>query len=124
MNKSEKEYFYFKKIFDFNQRQAIKLNNSSYLEDLTGLFEAVSSRIDEGKDYYFDDQYYLSNPNFEPNSSYSEFIKSFKNSFFYGDNGKIHIIRGRAGVGKTLFLKEGFRNYCVTMLNIKTGIFL
>lgn len=109
MNKSEKEYFYFKKIFDFNQRQAIKLNNSSYLEDLTGLFEAVSSRIDEGKDYYFDDQYYLSNPNFEPNSSYSEFIKSFKNSFFYGDNGKIHIIRGRAGVGKTLFFERGIQ---------------
>ncbi len=100
---------YFGKIFDFQVQRARKLHNSSYLEDLTGLFEAVSSRIDEGKDYLFDDQYYLNNPELEPNSSYSEFIKAFKNSFYYGANGKIHIIRGRAGIGKTLFFEKGIQ---------------
>lgn len=103
------ENVYFDKIFDFNTRRAIKMYNSSYLEDLTGLFESVSLRIDEGHYYCFDDQYYLKDPKLEPNTSYSDFIEEFKNSFFNGSNGKIHIIRGRAGVGKTLFFRKGIQ---------------
>ena len=34
---------------------------------------------------------------------------SIISGFFYGDNGKIHIIRGRAGVGKTLFFERGIQ---------------
>lgn len=103
------EKVYFDKIFDFSVKRAIKMHNSSYLEDLTGLFETISLRIDEGHDYCFDDQYYLKDPKLEPNTSYSDFIEAFKNSFFNGSNGKIHIIRGRAGVGKTLFFTKGIQ---------------
>lgn len=105
----EIEKIYFDKIFDFNVTRAKKMYNSSYLEDLTGLFEAVSMRIDEGREYFFEDQYYLKNPKLEPNTSYSDFIDAFKNSFFNGSNGRIHIIRGRAGVGKTLFFTKGIQ---------------
>ena len=103
------ENVYFDKIFDFSNKRAIKLQNSSYLEELTGLFSEVASRLDEGHEYCFDDQYYLKKHSFEPNTSYSDFIESFKNSFFYGGNGRIHIIRGRAGVGKTLFFNKGIQ---------------
>ena len=103
------EKVYFDKIFDFSNSRAIKLQNTSYLEELTGLFSEVASRLDEGREYCFDDQYYINKHRFEPNTSYSEFIESFKTSFFHGGNGRIHIIRGRAGVGKTLFFNKGIQ---------------
>ena len=92
------EKIYYDKLFDFSISRAIKMQNSSYLEDLTGLFFTVSNRLDKGLRYCFGDSYYLEDPLFEPNSSYKDFIDSFKNSFYSGDSGKIHIIRGRAGV--------------------------
>lgn len=97
----------YKQIFDFKQRRAEKLYNSSYLEELTGLIEKAASCIDSGKHYYFDSNYYLEQTNNEPNSSYREFINSFKNTFTFSSSDKVNIIRGRAGIGKTLFFNQG-----------------
>ena len=74
------EKIYFDKVFDFSNSRATKLQNNSYLEELTGLFSEVASRLDEGREYCFDDQYYLENHSFEPNNSYSDFIE---NNFNY-----------------------------------------
>lgn len=95
------------KIFDFNHKQATKLENSSYLEELTGLIAKVASSLDDESKYCFDKKYYLYKPDESPNSSYEEFITSFKNEFIYSSSNKIIVIRGRAGVGKTLFFKKG-----------------
>lgn len=106
----------YNKIFDFDLRSAKKLYNSSYLEELTGLMEKVAYCIGSGHPYCFDNEYYLDNPKEEPNSSFKEFIKDFKNSFEFSSSDRICIIRGRAGVGKTLFFDNG-----VQMLVRKRG---
>ncbi len=99
----------FDQIFDFTRESAKKLQNSSYLEDLTGLFAKSASSIDSGKPYCFSSEYYLDNPKVFPNSSYDSFITEFKNSFFFSEPEKVHIIRGRPGVGKTLFFNKGIQ---------------
>lgn len=97
----------FSQIFDFQYRQARKLENSSYLEDLTGLLARVASRIDDESSYFFGDEFYLENHKEEPNSSFQRFIQDFKNTIYYGPGDKINIIRGRAGIGKSLFFEKG-----------------
>jgi len=97
----------YRKINDYQLSRANKIGNSSYLEDLTQLIKTVALNIDNGNYYCFGDEYYLENNFYEPNSSYEEFIKSFKNTFEIPSSDKIHILRGRAGVGKTLFFKNG-----------------
>lgn len=104
MNENHIQY---SKLFDFKKYQAKQLENSSYLEDLTGLIKSVASNLDEEKYYYFDDEFYLSES--EDNNSFSKFIDDFKKSFYYNNNGKINIIRGIAGVGKSLFFKKGIQ---------------
>lgn len=97
----------YSKIFNFNRKQATKLENSSYLEELTGLIAKVASSLDDESKYCFDKKYYLDKPDESPNSSYEEFIKNFKNDFNYSSSNKIIVIRGQAGIGKTLFFKKG-----------------
>lgn len=97
----------FDQIFDFQYRQAIKLENSSYLEDLTGLLAKVASHIDDDTNYFFGDEFYLSKHEEEPNSNFTHFVEDFKNSIYNGSSEKINIIRGRAGIGKTLFFTKG-----------------
>lgn len=97
----------FDQLFDFQYRQATKLENSSYLEELTGLLARVASRIDDESSYFFGDEYYLENHKEEPNSSFRRFIRDFKNTIDYGSSDKINIIRGRAGIGKSLFFEKG-----------------
>lgn len=94
-------------MYDFQYRSAKKLENSSYLEDLTGLLEAVASKVDNELIYCFSNEYYMENHKDEPNSSFEIFIRNFKNSIFYGSCEKIYIIRGSAGIGKSLFFKKG-----------------
>lgn len=97
----------FDQIYDFQYNRAIKLENSSYLEDLTGLLAKVASRIDDDSSYFFGNEYYLENHKDEPNSSFQHFIEDFKNSIYNGSCEKINIIRGRAGIGKSLFFRNG-----------------
>lgn len=97
----------FDQLNDFQYRQADKLENSSYLEELTGLLANVASRIDDESSYFFSDEYYLENHKEEPNSSFQRFIRDFKNTIDYGSGDKINIIRGRAGIGKSLFFEKG-----------------
>ena len=84
---------------DFQYRRAEKLENSSYLEELTGLLAKVASSIDDETKYFFGDKYYLKSHTGEPNSSFKYFIEDLKNSFYYSTGSKINIIRGRAGIG-------------------------
>lgn len=95
------------KIFDLNMDDAEELQNTSYLEELTGLIEKTAARIDSDTNYYFDDKYYLNKLSGEKNSSYNSFITSIKDSFDNSSSDKVHIIRGRAGIGKTLFFNKG-----------------
>jgi len=97
----------FDQIFDFQYRRALKLGNSSYLEELTGLLAGVAVHIDDESSYFFGDEFYLENHKEEPNSSFQRFIKDFKNTINYGFGDKINIIRGRAGIGKSLFFEKG-----------------
>ncbi len=99
----------YKQLFNFKEIRAKKLYNSSYLEELTGLIDKAASSIDDGTNYYFESQYYLENPEQEPNNSYTDFIEAFKNSFMYSSSDKVHIIRGKAGIGKTLFFNKGIQ---------------
>lgn len=99
----------FDQIFDFQYRQAKKLENSSYLEDLTGLLAKVASSINDEKNYFFGNEYYLEHYKDEPNSDFERFIADFKNTFYNGSCEEINIIRGRAGVGKSLFFKKGIQ---------------
>ena len=99
---------YYDKIFDFNKDRAIKLSNSSYLEELSGLLVSAASRLDSRKYYLFENEYYLNNHPDEPNTSYGEFIRDFCNSFFVGASDRINIIRGRAGLEKLCFLNKVF----------------
>lgn len=99
----------FSKIFDFKHIRAIKLENESYLEDLTGLLAKVASCIDDELNYFFGDEFYIENHKGEPNSNFKRFIKDFENSFNNGSCEKINIIRGRAGIGKSLFFKKGIQ---------------
>ena len=102
------DHIKFDKIFDFDNGGAKKLSNSSYLEELTGLFDSVASKIRSGKDYFFDKDFFSFHSR-NPNNSYDKFIKEFTNSFLYGSEGDIHIIRGQAGIGKTLFFEKGIQ---------------
>lgn len=97
----------FDQIFDFQFHRALKLENSSYLEDLTGLLVEVASRIDDESSYFFEDKFYIENHRNEPNSSFQSFTKKFINSFYYGSSNNINIIRGSAGIGKSLFFEKG-----------------
>ena len=99
----------FGRIFDFDFTSAKKMYNSSYLEDLTELLSSVSTHLDDDSNYFFGEKYYLKNFKNEPNNDFKDFVDDFKNSFYYGTSEKINIIRGRAGIGKTLFLKRGIR---------------
>ena len=92
----------FGQIYDFQYRRADKLENSSYLEELTGLL------ANETK-YFFGDAYYLKSHTGEPNSSFRYFIEDLKNSFYNSSGSKINIIRGRAGIGKSLFFEKGIQ---------------
>ena len=108
----------FRPIFSFLNITAKKLENSSYLEELTGLLAKASGCLDDEKNYYFDKNAYLDVHSKEPNSKFKEFNSEFTSSFLYGNSNRIYIIRGRAGVGKTLFFKEG-----VLRLTRKNGKF-
>lgn len=99
----------FGQIFDFQYRRADKLENSSYLEELIGLLAKVASCIDDETKYFFGDKYYLKSHTGEPNSSFKYFIEDLKNSFYYSTGSKINIIRGRAGIGKSLFFAKGIQ---------------
>ena len=99
----------FGQICDFQYRRAEKLENSSYLEELTGLLAKVASSIDDETKYFFGDKYYLKSHTGEPNSSFKYFIEDLKNSFYYSTDSKINIIRGRAGIGKSLFFAKGIQ---------------
>ena len=59
----------FGQICDFQYRRADKLENLSYLEELTGLLAKVASCIDDETKYFFGDAYYLKSHTGEPNSS-------------------------------------------------------
>lgn len=95
-------------IFNFRVKKAKQLENSSYFEELTGLIDKASSRIDTGEKYYFSSDYYLKNVE-DFDSSYEKFIKGFKNSFENTSSDKVNIIYGKAGVGKTLFFNYGIQ---------------
>lgn len=95
------------KIFNYEYKRAKKLSNDSYLEDLTGLIAKTASLVDSAKHYYFNEEYYLDNHAYEPNNSFVDFINSFKNTIDFSSSNKIYIIRGIAGVGKTLFFQKG-----------------
>ena len=97
----------YSQIHDFRYKRVRKMENSLYLEDLTGLLAQVASGIDDEKYYFFGDEYYLNEHEKEPNSDYKRFIESFKSTFSNSSGGKINIIRGRAGIGKSLFFQKG-----------------
>lgn len=99
----------YKKIHNLSVTSTKKLYNSSYLEDLTGLMEKVASNINDGTYYFFDDNYYLNSNELEPNNSYKVFIEEFRKAFLYSSSEEIHVIRGRAGIGKTLFFEHGIQ---------------
>lgn len=99
----------YKKIHNLSVTPAKKLYNSSYLEYLTGLMEKVSSNINDGTYYFFDDNYYLNSSELEPNNSFKVFIEEFQKAFLYSSSEEIHVIRGRAGIGKTLFFENGIQ---------------
>lgn len=96
-------------IFNFRVQTAEKLENSSYFEELTGLIEKASSRIDTGENYCFNSDYYLKDVLEDPSNSYERFIKTFKNSFENTSSDKVNIIYGKAGIGKTLFFNKGIQ---------------
>jgi hypothetical protein len=100
---------YFNKILNPDNTPAKKLHNSSYLEDLTDLLRSVASKINGANYYFFEDGYFVESHPDEPNCSYNDFIKEFKSTFLNSHGNKIHIIRGRSGIGKTLFFKKGFK---------------
>lgn len=99
----------FDKILDFKHNRAIKLENESYLEELTGLLAKVASCIDDEQNYFFGEEYYIDNHTGKSDNNFNRFIKDFKNSFYNGSCATINIIRGRAGIGKSLFFKKGIR---------------
>lgn len=99
----------FEQIFEFQYRQAKKLENSSYLEDLTGLLAKVASSINDEDNYFFGNEYYLEDYKDEPNSDFNRFITDFRNTFYNGSCEEINIIRGRSGIGKSLFFKKGIQ---------------
>lgn len=109
----------FSKIFDFKHARAIKLENESYLEELTGLLAKAASCIDDELNYFFGEEFYIDNHKGEPNSNFKHFIKDFENSFYNGSCEKINIIRGRAGIGKSLFFKKGIRQLIRSGKDIK-----
>ena len=96
-------------IFNLRYRRAKKRENSSYLEELTSLLANASERIDSDDSYFFDNEFYLNSNSMRPNASYEEFIKSLKRSFEHGYRKKMTIIRGKAGIGKTLFFEKGMQ---------------
>lgn len=97
----------FSQIFDFQFDRAKKLTNTSYLEDLTGLLVKVASNISDESNYYWGEKYYLENHEKEPNSDFQRFVSDFQKAVKYGSCKKINIIRGRAGIGKSLFFRNG-----------------
>lgn len=99
----------FGQIFKFRYKQATKRENSSYLEDLTKLLSTAAARIDSDDAYFFGDEFYLGENPVEPNADYNKFINSLQLSFDGGSRKKITIIRGKAGVGKTLFFERGMQ---------------
>ena len=117
----------FEQIFRFPPDHEKKMENTMYLEDLTGLLAKVANRIDDESSYYFENEYYMeadqgiSNSSYETqgisNSSYETFIDNLKKSFDYGSSKKINIILGKAGIGKSLFFEKGIQR----LIKINTG---
>lgn len=103
-SRMEKEY---SQLHDFKYGKVKKMENSSYLEELTGLLERVATKIDIEENYFFENEYYVEGHKEEPNSSFPLFIEKFKSTIYYGTGKTINIIRGRAGIGKSLFFKRG-----------------
>lgn len=68
----------FNQLNDFQRKPAKKLENSMYLEDLTGLLAETASRINGDDEYYFEEEFYVKNHTEEVNSDFNEFIKNFK----------------------------------------------
>ena len=99
----------YSKIFDFKYENANLHYNSSYLEDLTGLIQKAAENIDCGTDYYFNSSYYLENKINDRTNNYEIFINAVKDSFNYTSSNKVNIIRGLAGIGKTMFFDKGVR---------------
>lgn len=99
----------FGQIFDFQHNREIRMENTSYLEDLTGLLAKVANRIDDESTYFFENEYYINDSDGVPCSSYETFINNLKASFDFGSSKKINIIRGKAGIGKSLFFKKGIQ---------------
>ena len=111
----------FGQIFKFRFKQANKRENSSYLEDLTELLFNAAEHIDSNDSYFFSNEFYLGKNQMEPNADYNEFIKSLKLTFNEGSRKKISIIRGKAGIGKTLFFERGMQKL---ISNNKNGKYL
>jgi len=99
----------FEQLNNFVHKPAKKLYNSMYLEDLTGLLAETASRINSDDGYYFKEEFYVKNHAEEVNSDFNQFIENFKKNYYYGSCNEIYIIRGRAGIGKTLFFKCGIQ---------------
>lgn len=99
----------FDKVFDLRYRSAKKMVNSFYLEDLTELLARTAAYIDDNSSYFFDEDFYIENHVDEPNCSFNNFLADFKNSYYNGSCRKINIIRGRAGIGKSLFFQQGIK---------------
>lgn len=99
----------FNQIFNFQFKPASELENSLYLEDLTGLLDKVATSIDDESNYFFGDEFYLKNLKEKPNNDFEHFTNELKSVFENGSNKKIYIIRGRAGIGKTLFFERGIQ---------------
>lgn len=96
-------------IHDFRYNSAKKLENSSYLEDLTSLLAKTAALIDSETNYLFGKEYYIDNHSEELNSGFYQFVDCFKKSYYEESFDKINIIRGRAGIGKSFFFKQGIK---------------
>lgn len=79
------------------------------MEELTGLLQKVASSIDDESSYFFGNEYYLNSYEREIDSSFQIFINKLKNSFYNGSSEKVNIIRGQAGIGKSLFFEKGIQ---------------
>ena len=115
------EELYFGKIFNFENSTPIQLKNSSYLEDLTGLLAETAACINNEMHYFFGDEFYLKSFDEQKSEvSFKHFSELFIKSYKHESQGQIHIIRGRAGVGKTQFFKRGVQYLIEAPIEIRT----
>lgn len=99
----------FVQIHDFSNKSAEKLENTFYLEDLTRLLAQTATLLDSNDNYLFGEEYYIDSHSEEINCGFHKFVECFKKSFYDGSCEKINIIRGRAGIGKSLFFEKGIK---------------